>query len=111
MSGYESIREVLDDIKDEIDGVKEHLSDTPGYQKDLAYVYAKGTFKVAKLYGPAIAIGGTSIAALTSSHMQLSRRNTALTAAYAGLHQAYNEYRNRVRDAVGKKRNGIFTMA
>ncbi len=96
------IEPVLDEVKEEIDAVKTGLTDTEGYQKDLAYVYAKSAIKVAEVYAPAIAVGGLSLVALTGAHIQLSRRNTALTVAYTGLHHAYNEYRNRVREAVGK---------
>lgn len=74
------------------------------YRKDIAYTYAKGSFELVRLYAPAIAVGIPSLALLTSSHVQLTRRNTALTVAYTGLHEAYNQYRERVRDAVGEER-------
>lgn len=73
----------------------------PGSNKALAVAYAKGSFELVKLYAPAVTVGGTSLILLTGSHVQLSRRNTALTVAYSGLHQAYAQYRDRVRGYVG----------
>lgn len=75
-----------------------------GARKDLACIYAKGSFELVKLYGPAVGVGGVSLIALTGSHVQLSRRNTTLTMAYTSLHQAYAAYRNRVRGYVGDEK-------
>jgi hypothetical protein len=74
------------------------------YTKDMAYVYGKAAFKVTKLYGPSLIVGVAAMGALTGSHVQLSRRNTALMAAYATIQQAYNDYRDRVRDEVGEEK-------
>lgn len=72
--------------------------------RDKAYAYLKGVSKIGKLYAPAAAVGTVSLLALTGSHIQLTRRNAALTAAYTGLHAAYNEYRARVREVVGDEK-------
>jgi len=48
-----------------------------------------------------VIVGVISVAALTGSHVVLSRRNVSLTAAYAALMKAYDEYRDRVRDELG----------
>lgn len=93
---------VLDEFKEDIEAVKRDLSDTDHYQKDLAYAYIRGTTELVKLYAPAIVVTGVSVAALTGSHVQMTRRNTSLTIAYAGLHKAYEEYRERVRKELGK---------
>jgi hypothetical protein len=96
---------VLDEAEHEITGVKTELKHRKGqYQKDLAYVYTKNTMEIVKLYTPAVVLGTLSIAALTGSHIQLTRRNTALTAAYATLSAAYDNYRDRVRKEVGEER-------
>ena len=97
--------EVLDEAEHEINGVKTELKHRKGqYQKDLAYVYTKNALEVTKLYAPAIVLGTVSIAALTGSHIQLTKRNTALTAAYAAVSKAYDNYRDRVRKEVGEDR-------
>lgn len=94
--------EELDTIEQDIRDVKRDLRNTEGYRKDLVYVYAKGGLSLAKLYAPAILVGTVSVAALTGSHVQLNRRNAGLTAAYAGVNKAYDEYRDRVREAIGE---------
>lgn len=89
----------VDDFEEEYNGNKQHA--TPG---DLGYIVQKNTFKIVKLYAPAVIVGGIGIACLSGSHVQLSKRNGALTLAYAGLSQAYNEYRDRVAEEVGVER-------
>ncbi len=61
--------------------------------------------KVTKLYAPAIAVGIVSIAALTGSHVVLSRRNAAVMAAYSALDKGFNEYRARVRNELGEEKD------
>lgn len=104
------LEKTLDGVKEDLEGVKQlEVEADDNYseankRKDLAYAYSKGLFELTKLYAPALAVGGISLIALTGSHVQMSRRNTALTAAYAGLHQAYTEYRARVREELGEER-------
>lgn len=65
-------------------------------QKHITKVYLMSAVEVAKLYAPAFAVGVISIAALTSSHVILTRRNAALGVAYATIQKSYAEYRERV---------------
>lgn len=74
------------------------------YYRDLGYVYTKAALRLVKLYGPSVAIGTASVALLAGSHVQLTRRNHALTITLAAITQAYDEYRSRVRDEVGEGR-------
>lgn len=73
-------------------------------KRDLAIIYARGTVKMAKLYGPAFVLGVTSIACLTSSHHILSKRNASLTAAYVALEKGFKEYQQRVEDELGPEK-------
>lgn len=95
---------ILDEMCDDINAVKTDLADTPEYKKDLAYAYWRGSKQLVQTYALPVAVIGGSIALLTNSHIQMTRRNAALTAAYASLHQAYEAYRVRVRDEVGTER-------
>jgi len=70
----------------------------------MARTYGEGAVQLGKLYGPSLALGAVSIAALTGSHIQLTRRNTALAAAYAGVQQLFDQYRERVRAEVGEEK-------
>lgn len=106
--------DTLDEIREDIEAVKAFrvsdpviqadLAPVDHYNRDMAYVYAKGGVSIVRLYGPAVIVGGLSIAALTTSHVTLSRRNAALTAAYTAVSKAYDEYRERVRRIVGDER-------
>jgi len=103
----------LDLIKEEIDLIKQdtlqpylshrHVAEGDR-RRELTIVYAKGAFDITRLYMPALVIGAASIGALTGSHIVLQRRNTSLTAAYALVSKAFDEYRSRVREEVGENR-------
>lgn len=81
-------------------GIETYKSDE--YGRDLYYVYTKATIKITRLYAPSVIIGVASLGMLTSSHIQLTRRNAALMAAYAALQEAYDNYRDRVREELGE---------
>jgi hypothetical protein len=72
--------------------------------KDATYVYAKAVYKIGKLYGPAVGVGIVSVSLLTGAHVSLSRRNTALMAAYATVMKAYDDYRERIIQELGAER-------
>lgn len=72
-------------------------------KRDLHVIRVQTSIKIVRLYAPAIVVGGLSIAALTRSHNILTRRNAALTAAYAALDRGFNEYRQRVIAKYGEE--------
>lgn len=72
-------------------------------KKDLTITYTQTAVKVAKLYGPAVVVGGVSIAAILSGHNILRKRNIALTAAYAAIDSSFKKYRNNVVERFGKR--------
>lgn len=99
---------ILDEIKSDLEMPKDREI-TKEYterdrSRDLAYIYVKSTTRLVGAYAPALVIGGVSVALLTGSHIQLTRRNATLTVAYAALHKAYMEYRDRVREEVGTEK-------
>jgi hypothetical protein len=71
-------------------------------QNDLMIVYAKTGVKLAKLYGPAIALGALSLGGILTSNNILRKRNAALAAAYVAVDKGFKEYRNRVAERFGK---------
>ena len=84
---------------------KVHANETSrAYKQEVAFVRVDAAFKVAKLYAPAATVGALSVAALTGSHVILTKRNLAVTAAYAGLDKAFQEYRSRVIDQIGPEK-------
>lgn len=103
------LEKVIDDIQAEFkqihnmqNGNKAYSRDE--YLRDLTTAYLRGAKRLTILYGPAFVIGSVSIAALTGSHIQLTRRNAALTAALTAVSKAYDEYRSRIRDEFGEQK-------
>lgn len=95
----------LDEVIDKHDAAVERVhnaaEDLEGYtstmyKKDLLVVKTTLVIDVCKLYAPAAILGVASIAALTGSHVILSRRNAALGTTLAALDKAFKEYRGRV---------------
>lgn len=77
-------------------------------KKDTALNRAKTGLKIVKLYAPAFVCGVISVAALSGSHIILSRRNAAITAAYAALDKGFREYRQRVIKEYGNEKDEEF---
>lgn len=99
------LAEKLPEMKDEIDDVRRLNADSDGgHRQDVVYVYTKNVMTVVHLYGPSVIVGVASLTALTGSHITLNRRNAGLTAGYAALSKAYDEYRERVREELGEDR-------
>lgn len=107
------LEKTVDEIKNDVLDVKMVASESRAtnedyneqeYYKDLGYVYIKSAGKIVKLYGPSVIIGSISVASLTGSHVQLTRRNAALTATLTLVTKAFDDYRARVQDQIGKER-------
>lgn len=98
----------LDDVISEAERAREavnakNLSDH-NHGKQMAKVKITLVKDVVKLYTPAIGFGVVSISALTGSHVVLSRRNIALTAAYKAVEESLAQYRERVREEFGEEK-------
>lgn len=102
--------EVLAEAKENLDKAEtlshSNHSDysTRDYKQDVTYIYIKTIAKTAKLYAPAVAVGALSVACLTGSHVILTKRNVALTSAYAALEKGFKEYRERVTAEYGPEK-------
>lgn len=101
------LEEKLDDIKKDVDAVKSikngELEGVEASYKHFTYVSVKSIGVIGRLYGPSVLLGAASIAALTGSHVQLTRRNAALSATLAIVSKAYDDYRVRVQEEIGKE--------
>lgn len=80
-------------------------------KRDTVLIYTRTAIRVGGLYAPAAVLGVLSIAALTSSHVILTRRNVAITAAYAALDKGFREYRQRVVSELGIEKDREFRYA
>ena len=101
------VDEVLDEVQTKVASSRElfgegHLDYTFNeHRQDMIVLYARGAKDLAKLYAPTILIGALTIGCFTGAHQILTRRNVALTAAYAAIDQAFKEYRDRVVEEHG----------
>lgn len=103
--------EVLEESKDRLDQINTVANDSDvtddvyseeDHKRDLAIVYVQTAGNLAKLYAPAVILGGLSIASILGGHNILQKRNMALAAAYATLNTTFKDYRDRVVDRFGK---------
>ena len=104
------LKPILADAKDKIEQI--HDDETDGgleeytekeAKKDLTKVYFQTGFEIAKLYGPSVVLGAASLTTIIASHRILTKRNLAISAAYATLDKGYKDYRKRVRKQFGEE--------
>ena len=109
---------ILDKKNETVDKIHESVEDeTLEYtkedsKKDLLIVYSSTALDIAKIYAPAIILGGISITAMIQSHNILNRRNAALAAAISTVTESFKKYRKEVVDRYGERadyeiKNGI----
>lgn len=71
--------------------------------KELSKIKIRTGLEIVKLYAPAVGLGALSVLALTGSHVILTKRNTAVMAAYAAIDRGFKEYRQRVVEDHGQE--------
>ena len=71
-------------------------------KKDLVIVYIQTGVKFAKLYGPSVLLGLTSIGCILASNNIIHKRNVALSAAYTAIDRSFKGYRSRVIERFGE---------
>lgn len=107
----------LDEILGEHEATSAAMDDTlqnkpayteESYKRDKMLLMAKTTGQVVRLYLLPFGVGALSIGLLTGSHVVLTRRNMAVTAAYAALEKGFREYRDRVRQELGEEKEQEF---
>lgn len=112
------VNDILDETKEQLDAIHEageklengevlKLKDGGEYtveqnKKDLTIVYAQTAVKMAKLYAPAVIVGGLSITAILAGHNITRKRNIALAAAYTAIDKSFKDYRGRVVERFGE---------
>lgn len=65
--------------------------------------YYNTSLGLAKVYGPAIALGALSAGSILYGHKLIHGRHLATLAAYSGLSEQFSAYRGRVRQTLGEK--------
>ena len=102
-------KEVVDAMKQNLELVEtaDKYSSEEQYSRedkvnDLRTIYIQSGIKLAKLYAPAVGLGVLSIGGMIFSHGILRNRLGTAIAAYATLSTGFNEYRDRIAEAIGK---------
>ncbi len=72
-------------------------------RKETGIVYVQTGVKLAKLYGPAVLLGGLSATAILAGHNITRKRNVALAAAYTAVDKGFKEYRGRLIERFGEE--------
>lgn len=99
LAGFEELKEKAEILHEN----EPDVYDDKAYAKDLTVIKVKTILTLTKLYAPAAGLAMVSVALLTGSHVTLNKRNASLTAAYASVDQAFNKYRERVKDQLGEE--------
>lgn len=105
----EEVLNAHDDTIEKINEVAENQEEYPDYTPekvthDKYITTVKTVVGVCKLYAPAFILGTLSIASIIGGHHILNKRYLGVTAAYAGLQQAYKEYRACIAEELGEEK-------
>lgn len=104
----DEILEEHDDALEKIDRYEGSDYSDEERQRDKVVVYFRTGAKFARVYAPALLVGGLSIAALTGAHITLNRRYAGAAAAYTALDKGFRAYRERVKDELGMDKDREF---
>lgn len=103
--------DVLDQARTDETDLEEYHERSPEIMSSEELIKYKAILKVRtagkifKLYAPSLAVAAVSVAALTGSHHILSKRNAAVTAAFATIQKGFSEYRERVVEDLGSDKD------
>lgn len=81
---------------------------TKTFARDLTRAHLHYAYDLTKLYGPAVSLGGASILCIGVGHGIMHKRQASLIAAYAVVEQGFEQYRGRVRAALGDEKDQEF---
>lgn len=87
---------VLQEAEENLSKVETEGTDADETKKSVFSTQVRTAIEIAKIYAPAVIVGGLTVASFTGSIKILRARNAALSAAYAATNAAYNKYRERV---------------
>lgn len=103
------VEDILKEHNEQIDTLKKCKDDQKDvyyekdYKKDTIRTYIHTGAELAKIYAPALILGGLSIGSLIASNRQLRKRTVALTAAYMVVDSGFKEYRKNVIEKYGEE--------
>lgn len=96
-------KEKINDVKERLKEAKEP-EEIKGLKKEKALLYLDAGKDLGLLYGPAAVLACSSCMCLIKSHNIEHRRLTAMTTAYQISETARREYKDKVVEALGQKK-------
>lgn len=99
-----TIKQIKADHQAKLAKIDAEIEDSKERGKAKFAVYKSTAIEYLKTFGPCVALTGTGITCILGSHYILSRRYASLQVAYSLLDKSFTDYRDRVKDAVGKKK-------
>ena len=112
--GAMKLPDILQEHTEKIDELEEWIEDVslqenevdpediPNVGKEKAKIYGSTALEITKALAPAVALEGTGIFLICSSHVEMGRRQAAISAAYSTLATSFETYRGRVRKLIGE---------
>ena len=104
--------ETMKDISEAVEEAKNMPEEDEEQKKvkDKAVVktYISGGVKLAKLYGPSVVLGVTSIACVLSGNRIMNKRYAGAVAAISSTEKMFSEYRKRVVEEFGETKDMQF---
>lgn len=79
-----------------------HEYSSADHKKRMLGIYTSTAGKIGKLYGPSVALGVVSIGCIIGGQGVMHKRNVAMVAAYKGLEETFNKYRERIVEELGE---------
>lgn len=103
--------QVLGPVAEELEDVKAELAEIDPEEEELIHDYNKMRYSLyraylfgaARLYGPGIAVGATSVVLVLASHGLMRSRTKALLSTVTLLEAGFREYRKRVVNEFGEE--------
>lgn len=104
--------ETYNDTIEKLEQAERVLEDETEREDAIEKIKIHRTLEWVKLYAPAVALEAASIMFTVKSHRIMKGRNAALVMSVAAATKELNDYRQRVRDAIGEEQeNDIFKDA
>ena len=103
LDAYKANDQLIKDVKDGKLPIKDGETYSENdYKKDIISNKLQTAGKLIKEYLPAVTLMGLGIACILGAHNIMSKRNVALVGALKTTQEAFDKYRGRVIEAVGK---------
>lgn len=99
----EKSKKRIEDAKNPVEQPNENGEDYAAKNgKALVKAYAVSAMDFGKLFGPAVAFGGLSVACLLGSHDTMGKKLKGMLAAYGTLDAAFRRYRAQIAEEFGE---------